>query len=155
MSLPNKATGSLAYAGILEKEADRRMRRNGARHGLRFAGAAGSALEGLSPASRPSRRSSTDLPNSARLLNVKPVWQIASPRWKKAAFSRELAVMAAELGLERPADSALRLWALISARVEEAGRKRQKGNPSSLLSRIRVSKSGTWRRKSRLRAPQI
>ncbi|CCV03057.1 hypothetical protein MESS2_1000071 [Mesorhizobium metallidurans STM 2683] len=72
------------------------------------------------------------MPNSARLLNVKPVWQIASPRWKKAAFSRELAVMAAELGLERPADSALRLWALMSARVEEARTKKAEGESKQL-----------------------
>lgn len=40
----------------------------------------------------------------------------------------------------------------LGADVRKSGRgprKRQKGNPSSLLSRIRVSKSGTWRRKSR------
>lgn len=46
--------------------------------------------------------------------------RIAKMEEDQAAFLRELAVMAAELGLERPADNALRLWALMSARVEEA-----------------------------------
>ncbi|RWK96318.1 MAG: hypothetical protein EOR55_35485, partial [Mesorhizobium sp.] len=50
--------------------------------------------------------------------------RIAKMEEDQAAFSRELAVMAAELGLERPAESALRLWALMSARVEEARAKK-------------------------------
>lgn len=50
--------------------------------------------------------------------------RIAKMEDDQAAFSRELAVMAAELGLERPAESALSLWALMSARVEEARSKK-------------------------------
>ncbi|CAH2402295.1 hypothetical protein [Mesorhizobium escarrei] len=50
--------------------------------------------------------------------------RIANMEEDQARFLRELAVMAAELGLERPADSALRLWALMYARVEEARTKK-------------------------------
>ncbi|RUW32196.1 hypothetical protein EOA37_32165 [Mesorhizobium sp. M2A.F.Ca.ET.015.02.1.1] len=50
--------------------------------------------------------------------------RIAKMEEDQAAFSRELALMAAELGMERPAESALRFWALMSARVEEARSKK-------------------------------
>lgn len=50
--------------------------------------------------------------------------RIAKMEEDQAAFLRELAVMAAELGLERPAESALKLWALMSARVEDARAKK-------------------------------